>query len=70
MCDARLFPLPRNVIRDLVVWAGEPVHPRVIPYTTGDFVQGPQPAECVRPGEHTHHWDGKGTWWQADDVHW
>lgn len=62
-CRAELYPLPSNVLRDFVVWAGEPVHPDLIPHLAP--VQGPQPARCIRdhPGS-PWHWDGQGTWWR------
>lgn len=70
MCDAQLFPLepPRDLVSLVVYgsWAsGLAVHPLLAPYGPGHPVYGPQPAVCVRDGEHIYHWDGKGTWWES-----
>lgn len=63
-CGALLFPLPRDLLTDFVLWAGEPVHPDIA--RRCGPVQGPQPAACLLDEGHRigWHWNN-GTWWKA-----
>lgn len=64
-CRAKLFPLPPT-IRDYCRGSGVLIHPVYLAYF--DPIQGPQPADCVREGDHGDwHTDGRGTWWHATE---